>query len=663
MRRKEAEAGAAGLRAAYDLAIAEGGIVFLQQTAAGSNTHHTSASVRELLGHDPGEFLQPGRLRDLVHVDDLKAFRTIASDPDAEAPVIRLRHADGHWRSFRIGVLDDGLDRPLHLTLVDVDNDVPAATRRRRAEHLLDLSDDAVVLLELSDLDDPASLRVADLNPAALQLLGRDTPGSLAEVFGSSSLQLLRSAAFDSAHTGEHLVFDRLQFAELPTLRLELRFDRLPDGIVAMRMVDVTHQATLEDHLRHRALHDQRTGLANLAMLVDRLGEAARGAPQVLGLLAIDLQGSPVSDALLAEVARRVADTMAPATLVARVGETRLAVLLPPLGHDAELSSLAQSAAAAVALPLDVNGEAVDAMAVVGAASAEHDSAPHQLLRDAETAATRAAFDGLPWAIASDLAPTDHRTGLFARVRAGIAEGEMELRYQPIIDLRSGRVAKVEALLRWRSGAGQPPPAMLDLAERSGLVVPLARWMLGEAAAAATDLQQLQPGLRVAVNLSSLGNGEDLDGFLRLLAADGIDPTERLEVEISETTLADNPLRAAELVSRLRAAGLSVVIDDFGAGYTSLSTVSGLALNGLKIDRSFIATLTSIPADAAVVASTIEFCHQLGIQVTAIGVADEPTLTHLRELRCDLAQGFLLSEPVTLDQLAGRIGELERAYT
>ncbi len=237
----------------------------------------------------------------------------------------------------------------------------------------------------------------------------------------------------------------------------------------------------------------------------------------------------------------------------------------------------------------------------------------------------------------------------------------MELRYQPIMDLRTGRVTKLEALVRW-GGATDGSASALAVAEASGAVDALPCWIIGQAAFAAQEMESTQLDVAIAVNLSALGSGDDLDSFIRLLSADGIDVSEQIEIEISETALTENPLRAAELVRRLHELGLRVVIDDFGAGYTSLSTVSGLALDGLKIDRSFIATLTSIAADAAVVQSTIDFCHQLGIEVTAVGVADEPTLATLRQMRCDLAQGFLLSEPVSLDRIASRIDELELAF-
>lgn len=661
------------MRAAYDRALGEAGMVLVQQTAAGAESHHVSPSVAALLGWDAAAFLTPGTLRSIVHTEDLGAFRTAASDLESEAAVVRLRHVDGSFRSFRFGVSDSGPDQPLTLTLVDVSCDVPAAIRRRRAFDLFEQADHAVLILRFTERDDVASLVVEDLNPAAVALLRRPVVGRLSEVFGAVSLQLLANAAFDVVHTGDPLTFERLQLIEFPERHLSMALRRLSDGTVALQLDDVTQQVALEDHLRHQALHDQRTGLPNLALLEDRLAELTHGhvaaqhvpgsnAP--IGLLAVDLRAPHTDDLLVVEIARRLVGTMAPGTLIARVGEGRLAALTPALSHAEELATIAQVASAAVAIPFDIAGDACAVDAVIGAAACDPSTGAHRLLSDAEGAARRAAAEGRPFGLADDalLAPP---SGLFHQVRTGLGHGDMELRFQPIIDLRTGRVAKVEALLRWSGDADGPPPSALELAETSGVVDALPRWMLGEAAAAASSLQGHHPGMKVAVNLGPLGgtgSTDLLDGFVRLLNADGIDPAGRLEVEISETALTDNPLSAADLVAQLHSLGLSVVIDDFGAGYTSLSTVSGLAVDGLKVDRTFIATLTSIPADAAVVRSTVEFCHQLGIEVTAVGVADERTLAELREMRCDLAQGFLLSEPVTLDQLAHRITELEHAF-
>jgi EAL domain-containing protein (putative c-di-GMP-specific phosphodiesterase class I)/GGDEF domain-containing protein/PAS domain-containing protein len=660
MRRKTAEARLAAIREGYDRSYAEAGMVLVQQSAAGADSHHVSRSVYDLLAWDPAAFLTPGTLRAIVHVEDLPAFRTCASDPSAEASVIRLRHADGSYRWFRFGVRLAAIDEPLMFSLVDVTNDAAARARRQRAQELLEQSSDAVFVLHLEHAELPATVQVADLNPAAGELIRRREVGRLDEVFGEASLNLIRNAAFDVAHTGEAIEFARLRLPEFPNAQLDAVLTRLGDGSVALRLRDVTQTAELEEHLRHRALHDHRTGLPNLGMLEDRLVELAHGEAGTVGLLAIELRMDHVDDHLVVEVARRVEGTASPGSLVARVGEARLAVLPPLLSHAEELTTLAQTAASALAIPFDIDGAAVAVRAIVGAAAAANTEAPKRLLRDAEATARRAGERDQQWAVSTEPSRVPPE-GIFHQVRSSIGSGDMELRYQPIMDLRTGRVTKVEALLRWGSSTENAASA-LDVAQDSGLVDNLSRWVIGQAAAAASELAASPGGPRVTVNLSTFGGVDHLEGFIHLLAADGLEIPGRLEVEVSETALSDSPLRAAELVDKLRSIGLSVVIDDFGAGYTSLSTVAGLALDGLKIDRSYIATLTSIPADAAVVQSTIDFCHQLGLDVTALGVADEATLSVLRSMGCDLAQGFLLSEPLPIGQVPDRVAQLESAF-
>jgi EAL domain-containing protein (putative c-di-GMP-specific phosphodiesterase class I)/GGDEF domain-containing protein len=689
-RRRTTERELAAVRAAYDDALVAGGVVVVRQVQVGADAHHVSSSIGEVLGWEPASFLEPGRLRSLVHVEDLATFRTVGMATHAEAPVIRLAQARGGWRSFRFDVIDPGLDQPLHLTLVDVSKDQPGVRKRRRAEELLEVSSDAVVVLALLDARDPDSLMVVDRNAAAADLLGiteQATGAPLTPLFSTATAQLLRSAAFDTAHTGERLTFERLRFDEAPGKRMELTFDRLRDGTIALRFRDITRQADLEDHLRQRAHHDQRSGLASVAGLEERLAEASQLGRLPVGLVVVDLQHGDAGDGLVTAVGRRVAEVVGRSPLVARVADRRIAVLLEPDAetdyerrrrhqldgedpmpmavstlNESELATTARTVAGALQVPVDVEGHAVEVRATVGAAMTDRPGTGLRLLRAAETAAASAATRGVSWAI--EQRPEDEtRAGVLDTVRTGLVDGDIELRFQPVIDLRTGRVVKVEALLRWRNPDADRSPGMLDLVERSGLVAPLGRWILGEAAQAAADLQAVQPGLKVAVNLSSFGSTDDLHSFLGLLAADGIDARDRLEIEITESLLSEDPLRTADFVNRMNELGLSVAVDDFGAGFTSLGAVSGLAVAGLKIDRSFIATMAAIAQDAAVVASTIEFCHQLGIEVTAVGVADEPTLAHLRNMRCDLAQGFLLSEPVTLDRLLNRIRELEAAYT
>ncbi len=323
VKRTKAQAALRDLRAAYDASIAEAGLVLVQQTAVGADTHHVSLSCIDVLGWDPAAFLSPGTLRSIVHTDDLALFRTAATNPDDEAAVIRLRRADGSYGHFRFGTTVRSINQPLTFALIDVSKDAIARAVRARAAEMVDRSATAVIVLALTDQGDPASFEIEDVNPAAARLLRRDSLDHLDEVFADDTRQLLHNAAFDVAHTGEDIAFTRLSISELPEHLLDVRLARLTDGTIAMHIDDVTMQFAFEQRLRDRALHDQRTGLANLAALGDELVDLSRSiasfnslessegpapaetAGALLGMLAVDLASPGVEDNLILEVARQ----------------------------------------------------------------------------------------------------------------------------------------------------------------------------------------------------------------------------------------------------------------------------------------------------------------------------------------------------------------------
>ena len=287
------------------------------------------------------------------------------------------------------------------------------------------------------------------------------------------------------------------------------------------------------------------------------------------------------------------------------------------------------------------------------------------LLRAATRAVEAAKQDGSGFARHEETDPSSsiHRLALLADVRRGLADQDLELRFQPMIDLRSGRVAKVEAMLRWRNDDGRNLPLeFLELAEQSGLIQPLTRWVLGEAARAATMLRDAGHDVVVSTDLSMRNLIDpDLSAFVSLLVTSGELQTDLVEIEVGEVELMDDPVRSRETLAALSELGLRFVVDDFGTGYTSLSTMQHLPVVGLKIDRTFISTLADASSDAAIVRSTIELCHELGLRVGADGVPDATTLSMLAEFGCDEAQGVHLSEAVTLEGLPRRVDELEQA--
>jgi diguanylate cyclase (GGDEF)-like protein len=644
--------------------------------AAGIVTVHgeaVSETMTSVLGWDHQSFQLPGTLRGLVHPDDVPAF-----DRGEGEQIIRLLAADGQYREILLRRAGD----------TEVLVDLSAHTGRlRRATHFAEVvehSPAGVIVLELADLNEPNSVSMRSANPSARRMLHLEhhsVDGTrVDEVFDATSTRLLSSVLFDVAHTGQSLTAERLTFTEIPDSWIDLRIDRLGDGSLAATLSDVTRFVNAEERLRHRASHDALTGLPNRDLLDERLGllTSELTAGQFVALVLVDIDGiTELNDAhghqhgdqFLTELGQRLVRNVVGAELVARTGGGEFAVLTRPASTQAETMDRARSVQEALDAPLDVNGHLVEIGFHVGVAVApSHGEDPRTLMRAAEAALQRARTSTEQVGVfdPSGDAAADRNEGLITRLRRGLADQELELRFQPLIELRTGRVAKVEALLRWQraDGRGHLPTELLELAEQSGLIQPLARWVFGEAARAASSVPASGDPVRVCTNLPlrNLADSELL-GFLDLLVTSGeLDPT-LVEIEIAETDLTDDPVRAQQVIARLSALGMRVVLDGFGTGYTSTKTLESLAVRGIKIDRSFITTLAAVPADVAAVRATVELAHELGLSVGAEGVADGATLDLLAEIGCDYVQGFHISGPVTLDALPARAVELEQALS
>ncbi|MHB1137327.1 MAG: putative bifunctional diguanylate cyclase/phosphodiesterase [Microthrixaceae bacterium] len=611
-----------------------------------------------------------------------------AADRVGEA-VVRMRSAQGPWRRMLVRVAADhaavGLVKG---SLVDVtDAEQRHATTRRFAE-LVEHDPAGALVLELTDTGDPSSLVIRAANPAARRMLDlehRVVDGTtLDTVFLEASAQLVRSALFDVYHTGESMTAERLSFSEVPGTYLDLRVDRLADGSLGMTIEDVTGTVAVEERLRHQASHDALTSLPNRTLLEERLATAAHAvtptAPFALIVVDIDRlrdvnesHGLHLGDQLLVELGRRLVRDVRGTAIVSRLGGDEFAVLTLPCVSEGEATERAAAVASALSRPFEIEGHLVDVSASIGVALApRHGDDARSLLRHAHTALHADKHGDAPFTVyrPAEASSSISRLALLSDLRQGLANQDLELRYQPQIDLRSGRVTKVEAVLRWQreDDTARLPMEFLELAEQSGLIQPLTRWVLGEAArtalmlsTAAGDRQGLVP-LVVTTNLSVRNLFDpDLTTFVELLLRSGELRPELIEIEVAETELMDDPARSQEVLARLSAMGLRFVVDDFGTGYTSLSTMQHLPVVGLKIDRSYVSTIATVPSDAAIVRSTIELSHQLGLSVGADGVPDAATLARLADFGCDLAQGYHLSGPVPLELLPGRIAELETA--
>jgi diguanylate cyclase (GGDEF)-like protein len=423
--------------------------------------------------------------------------------------------------------------------------------------------------------------------------------------------------------------------------------------------------AAASRRLRHQALHDALTGLPNRTLLHRRAERALRG--DTLGaILLIDLDrfkevndtlGHDYGDELLVEVSERLDGALRRGDTLARLGGDEFAVLLDRLPHRGAVAELAGRLRDALRRPIALRGVAVELEASIGAALyPEHGTAVGTLLQRADVAmyeAKRTRQGIVTYSPDRDPYSAD-RLGLLAELRQAIQHDELVLHYQPKVALRTGEVIGVEALVRWQHPTRGllPPDQFIPLAERTGAVADLTRWVVATALAQHRAWREQGIDLPIAVNLAA-ANIVDVtlpDAIAALLERHDV-TGDRLECEISEHTVMADPLRAGEVLDRLRALGVRLSLDDFGTGHSSLAYLKRLPLDEVKIDRSFVAGMADDENDAVIVRSTIDLARNLGLEVVAEGVETAAIMADLESLRCDTAQGFHLSRPLPAAEL------------
>jgi diguanylate cyclase (GGDEF)-like protein len=418
--------------------------------------------------------------------------------------------------------------------------------------------------------------------------------------------------------------------------------------------------------LRNQALHDALTGLPNRSLLHRRAERALRG-DGLCALLLIDLDrfkevndtlGHDHGDELLIVVAGRLRAALRRGDTLARLGGDEFAVLLPDVPHRGAVAELAARLQDELRRPFALRGVAVELAASIGIALApDHGTDVGTLVRRADVAMYEAkrGRTGVETYSAERDPYSPDRLALLPELRRAISGDELVLHYQPKVALDSGAVIGVEALVRWQHPErGLLAPAeFVPLAERTGAVADLTRWVVDAALAQCRAWRDAGIDLPVAVNLAA-ANIVDValpDAVGELLVRHGL-PGDRLECEISEHTVMADPVRAGEVLGRLRALGVRLSLDDFGTGHSSLAHLKRLPLDEVKIDRSFVAGMTEDENDAVIVRSTIDLAGNLGLAVVAEGVESDAIMRELAALRCDVAQGFHVSRPLPAERLA-----------
>jgi diguanylate cyclase len=423
---------------------------------------------------------------------------------------------------------------------------------------------------------------------------------------------------------------------------------------------------TVERH--QQAVTDQLTGLGNRRRLDQVLSQFFAGRTSVtpggLAFLFVDLDhfkeindsfGHAAGDQLLRQIGPRIRACLDERDLLVRIGGDELAIILVDSGEPRAVS-VAKQVSDSIREPFVLEMVTVRIAASIGIAlAAAHAEDPVGLMRCADEAMYRAKDSGERYAVYDPGIDSEiDRLRLVDDLRTALQNDELELHYQPQIDLTSGSVVAVEALLRWphpRLGF-VPPLDFLPLAEEAGLMRPLTTFVIQEALAQCADWRSQGHNLTVSINVSAT-NMLDVD-FVALvddqLRRHHI-PADALILEITETTLISDLDHCAQVIDRFRKLGCTVSIDDFGAGFTSLASLGKLAVGEVKLDRSFLTTLDQHPNSRALIEATINLAHALGLHVVAEGVEEAATLDALTALGCDLAQGYYIARPTAAAEL------------
>ncbi len=624
---------------------------------------------------------------ELMHPDDVARMQSTASEDARDMDIgqgteLRLQHANGAWRWFEATLTDHRSDpdvRGLVSNLHDI-------TERKRADEALR---EAHERFQSAFENAPIGMAMADLDGVILranQAMGRILGREVAELLGQNSEAFTHPDDRDLSRLG----MARVASGELDNYRVEKRY-RHAEGhdvwtslnVSCVRdhedkplyfigqIEDVTESRALRERLAQAAIHDPLTSLPNREFFMDRLEDSlskvSRAGHQVLVMfldldrfkLINDSLGHDVGDQILCAVAERLRSVIGPSDTLARFGGDEFTVLCP--GNHDEIAALqvAERLVASMVDPIVLpSGEIFVSLSVGMALSSEGMTSGATLLRNADVAMYQAKDRG-PARIEiyreANESQTISRLRTANELHRAIERDELELHYQPIIDLYTEAPVALEALVRWRHPTRGllSPREFVPLAEDCGLIAPVGAWVLNEACrqmaewTARADGNYDEGTASVAVNISALQLGEP--GFPRLVAevleSNGV-VADRLRLEITESTLMRDPDEAVLVLQALRDLGLHLEIDDFGTGYSSLSYLQRFPVETLKIDRSFVDELDRNSESLAIVRAIIGLGKSLGLSVVAEGVERSAVADKLRELGCHLAQGYLFGRPV-----------------
>jgi len=452
-------------------------------------------------------------------------------------------------------------------------------------------------------------------------------------------------------------------------------------------VVDQTHElrtrtTDLEMQVSRHGTYDSLTDLPNRLLLVDRLEQAISSGlygDKKIGLFILNLNrfkeinetlGHKSGDILLKQVAVRLSEVIHEPDTLARLDSDEFAVLQPNINDIADLNRAVALTTKALVRPFILEGLSLEVRGCVGAAMfPDHATTASNLLRNADMAMHVAKQDQLEYAIYSEnLAEkrSTRRLTLMAELRQAIAQGDLQVYYQPKLNVATGKIAEAEALVRWqhkRHGMMQPD-SFIHMAERSGLIKLLSAWVLNEALrqAAAWSADGIDIALSVNLSTQDLSSRDLPDIVSKLLTTHNI-PPQRLILEITETSLMVNHEHALETLTRLAEMGVRSSIDDFGTGYSSLAYLKMLPAGELKIDKSFVFDMLENENDAVIVRAIIDLAHNLGLKVVGEGVETKALQDELIRLGCDFLQGYNICRPKNAEDFIAWLNSAENSFS
>jgi diguanylate cyclase (GGDEF)-like protein/PAS domain S-box-containing protein len=652
---------------------------------------YASPAFGRMLGYDPEEVVGKMNVLDHVHPDDLphvleETEKALSVGGVATNRVeYRFRHKDGSWRwveSAGTYLLDDPQVKGVVVQTRDI-------TERKRTEEALREAEERF----RRSFDDAA---------IGMALVGTDgrflrTNRSLCDILGYREVELLGKTFQDITHPDD-LDADldqvrRMLVGEIRTYQMEKRYFHKEGQVVwtllsvslvhdeegeplyfVSQIQDISERKGLEERLQHRAFHDFLTNLPNRQLFMDRLGQALRRSGRRHNRVAVlfmdldgfkvvnDSLGHQVGDLILTVVAQRLRSCLRPEDTLARFGGDEFVVLIEAVDDPAQAVRVAERITEELRRPFIMEGRDLHVIASIGISLGDartHDA--DDLLREADTAMYRAKDDGGNFRVFS---PAMYERA-FTRfevendLRRAIEQEEFVAHYQPMVDLRTGELWGMEALVRWdhpERGLLEPSE-FVPVAEQSGLMIPMGEQILREACFRAKEWQEENPRippLVMSVNLSAsqLSRSDLADTVERVLRETGLQGS-RLTLDVTETVYVQVLAGNTAILDCLGGLGVRFSIDDFGTGYSSLSYLKRLPAHAIKIDQSFVEGLGKDVEDTAIVRMILELAHTLGLGVIAEGVETEEQAALLKEMGCDFAQGYHFAKPLPAEATSG----------